>query len=274
MNKLSSSERAAVVAALVEGASVRSTVRLTGIAKGTILKLLVDLGAACAAFMSEALVNLKCRRIQCDEVWSFVYSKEKNIPESKLNEIGVGDTWTWTAIDADSKLIVSWMVGGRDAGYAHEFIRDLAGRLAHRVQLTTDGHRVYIDAIEDAFGAAVDYGMLVKLYGDTPEGEKRYSPAECTGIRRRIVQGDPDPAYISTSFVERQNLTMRMSMRRFTRLTNGFSKKIENHIANLAVYFMYYNFARVHSSLRVTPAMEAGVADHIWTIEEIVSLLD
>ena len=274
MNRLSTTDRARVVAALVEGNSIRSTVRMTGIAKNTITKLLVDLGVACSAFLSEALVNLKCRRIQCDEVWSFVYAKDANLPESKLNEIGVGSVWTWTALCADCKLIASWLIGGRDAGTAHEFIHDLAGRLAHRVQLTTDGHKVYIDAVEDAFGADVDYGMLVKVYGESSEGERRYSPAICTGAQKKTIQGRPDPRHISTSFVERSNLTLRMGQRRFTRLTNAFSKKIENHMAAVALFVMHYNFARVHQTLRVTPAMEAGITDHVWTIEEIVSLID
>lgn len=273
MNKLSTAKRAAVVAALVEGNSIRATVRMTGVAKNTVVKLLVELGTACDAYQRQALVNLRCRRIQCDEIWSFVYAKGKNAsPEMKM-EGTAGDVWTWTAIDADTKLMISWLVGGRDGGYAFEFMQDVAGRLAHRVQLTTDGHKPYLEAVEGAFGCDVDYAQLVKIYGQAPEGHRRYSPPVCTGMTRTVVSGAPAPAHVSTSYVERQNLTMRMSMRRFTRLTNGFSKKVENHAAAVALHFMYYNFARVHQTLRVTPAMEAGVADHAWMLAEIVGLL-
>jgi IS1 family transposase len=247
---------------------------MTGVAKGTVLKLLVDLGRACENFHRTRVVNIRSRRIQCDEIWCFCYAKEKNLPEEKRGQYGYGDVWTWTALDADSKLIVSWLVGERDAGYATEFINDVASRLDTRVQLTTDGLRAYLDAVEGAFGADVDYAQLVKLYGQAPEAEKRYSPAECIGCERKRVEGHPDPRHISTSFVERQNLTMRMSMRRFTRLTNAFSKKIENLEAAVALYFMWYNFGRIHQTLRVTPAMEAGIADHVWTVEEIVALMD
>jgi IS1 family transposase len=274
MNRLSKERQAAVVAALVEGNSIRSTVRMTGVAKNTVVKLLVDLGRACAKFQSKTLVNLRTRRIQADEIWSFVYAKEKHAKPEMKAEGTAGDVWTWTALDADSKLIVSWLVGGRDAGYAHAFMKDVAARVRNRVQLTTDGHKVYLSAVEDAFGSRVDYAQLVKIYGETPEGARRYSPAECTGTQLVSVQGDPDPAHISTSFVERQNLTMRMSMRRFTRLTNAFSKKVLNHEAAVALYFMHYNFARVHQTLRVTPAMEAGVSDHVWSIGQIIALLD
>lgn len=274
MNKLSTAKRAAVVAALVEGNSIRATVRMTGIAKNTVVKLLTDLGAACQRFHDQTVTDLKCRRIQCDEIWSFVYAKEKNAKPEMKDAGTAGDVWTWTALDADSKLIVSWLVGGRDGGYAYEFMQDVAGRLAHRVQLTTDGYKPYLEAVEGAFGCDVDYAQLVKLYGESPEGQRRYSPAVCTGAKKTAVQGAPDPAHIATSYVERQNLTMRMSMRRFTRLTNGFSKKVENHAAAVALHFMYYNFARVHQTLRVTPAMEAGVAHHVWTLAEIVGLLN
>ncbi len=274
MNKLTSAKRTAVVAALVEGNSIRATVRMTGVAKNTIVKLLVALGAACAGYQDETLRNLPCRRLQCDEIWSFVGAKDKNVPAEKAGTFGIGSVWTWTAIDADTKLVPSFLVGTRDLGSAFTFISDLASRLRSRVQLTTDGHKPYLSAVEDAFGGDVDYAVLQKLYGSDPAGEKRYSPAQCIGTRCEIVQGDPDPKHISTSYVERQNLTMRMSMRRFTRLTNAFSKKVENHAAAVALYFMYYNFGRVHQTLRVTPAMEAGVSDHIWTIEEIVGLLD
>lgn len=274
MNKLSSAKRAAVVAALVEGNSIRATVRMTGVAKNTVVKLLVDLGAACARYQDETLRSLPCRRLQCDEIWSFVGAKDKNVPAEKQGKFGIGSVWTWTAIDADTKLVPSFLVGTRDLGSAFTFISDVASRLRHRVQLTTDGHKPYLSAVEDAFGGDVDYAVLQKLYGSDPAGEKRYSPAQCIGTRCEVVQGNPDPKHISTSYVERQNLTMRMSMRRFTRLTNAFSKKVENHIAAVALYFMYYNFGRVHQTLRVTPAMEAGVADHVWTIAEIVALLD
>jgi IS1 family transposase len=275
MNTLSKKRRAQVVAALVEGNSIRSTVRMTGVAKGTVLKLLADLGRACEDFHRRTVVNIRSKRIQCDEIWAFCYAKEKNLPEEKRGQYGYGDVWTWTALDADSKLIVSWLVGERDAGYATEFINDVASRLDNtRVQLTTDGLRAYLDAVEGAFGADVDYAQLVKLYGQAPEAEKRYSPAECIGCERKRIEGNPDPRHISTSFVERQNLTMRMSMRRFTRLTNAFSKKIENLEAAVALHFMWYNFGRIHQTLRVTPAMEAGLTDHVWSVEEIVGLLD
>jgi IS1 family transposase len=274
MNKLSTEKRSQVVSALVEGNSIRATVRMTGVSKNTIAKLLLELGAACAEYLDKALVNLTCKRIQCDEIWSFCYAKEKNVPEEKRGQFGFGDVWTWTAMDADTKLIASWLVGGRDAGTAYGFMQDLTKRLKNRVQLTTDGHRAYLNAVEDAFGSNVDYAMLVKLYGSDRETEARYSPAECIGCREVIVSGSPNPKHISTSFIERQNLTMRMQMRRFTRLTNAFSKKIENHIASVAIHYMHYNFCRVHQALRVTPAMEAGIANHVWTIAEMLSILD
>ena len=274
MNKLTAAKRTQVVAALVEGTSVRATVRMTGVAKNTVSKLAMDLGRACAEYQSRTLVNLRSKRIQCDEVWSFVGAKQKNAKPELVAQGKAGDVWTWVAIDADSKLAVSWLVGGRDAGYAYVFMQDVAARLANRVQLTTDGHKPYLMAVEEAFGADIDFAQLIKLYGEAPEGEKRYSPAVCTGIRRIAVTGSPDPTYISTSFVERQNLSMRMGIRRFTRLTNAFSKKVENHEAAVALWFMYYNFARVHQTLRVTPAMEAGLASHVWTLAEIVALLD
>ncbi len=273
MNQLSVVKRVAVVAALVEGNSVRATARMTGVSKPTILKLLADLGAACARYQDEVVRNVRARRIQCDEIWQFCYAKAKNVPAEKQGVSGYGDVWTWVAIDAETKLIVSWLVGTRDAGTAYTFMMDVASRLRNRVQLTTDGHKPYLAAVEDAFGSDIDYAMLQKLYGSDPSAEKRYSPAQCIGTRCEVVTGDPDPKHISTSYIERQNLTMRMSMRRFTRLTNGFSKKVENHAAAVAIHFMHYNFARVHQTLRVTPAMEAGVADHIWTLEEIVGLL-
>jgi IS1 family transposase len=273
MNRLSQEQRARVVAALVEGNSIRSIVRMTGVAKNTVVKLLVDLGTACDEYQRRTLVNLRSRRIQCDEIWSFVYAKEKNA-DPKMKRAGTaGDIWTWTALDADSKLMVSWLVGARDAGYAQAFMEDVAYRMAHRVQLTTDGHKPYLNAVEGAFGMDVDYAQLVKLYGAPDAGERTYSPPVCIGCRKTAIMGNPDPAEISTSYVERANLTMRMSMRRFTRLTNAFSKKVENLEAAVALHFMWYNFGRVHQTLRVTPAMEAGVSDHVWTIEEIVALL-
>ena len=272
MNRLSTTDRVRVVASLVEGNSIRATVRMTGIAKNTIVKLLGELGAACSKYQDETIRNVRSRRVQCDEIWSFVGSKEKNTtPEKKAK--GCGDCWTWTALDADSKLVLSFRLGSRDAGTAYDFMQDLAGRLATRVQLTTDGHRPYLSAVDGAFGSEIDYAMLVKIYGSSGEPETRYSPAKCLGCIPNEIIGNPDPKHISTSYVERQNLTMRMSMRRFTRLTNGFSKKLENHAAMLALYFMYYNFGRVHQTLRVTPAMEARLADHVWAIEEIVALI-
>ncbi|HEV2617970.1 MAG TPA: IS1 family transposase [Candidatus Acidoferrales bacterium] len=274
MNKLSTEKRSQVVSALVEGNSIRATVRMTGVSKNTIAKLLSELGEACADYLDKALVNLNCKRIQCDEIWSFCYAKDKNVPEKLRGTFGYGDVWTWTAMDAESKLIVSWLVGGRDAGTAYGFMDDLSKRLANRVQLTTDGHRAYLSAVEEAFGSEIDYAMLVKLYGASDERDTRYSPPECISCRQVEISGHPDPKHISTSHVERQNLTMRMQMRRFTRLTNAFSKKIENHIASIAIHFMHYNFCRVHQSLRVTPAMEAHLTDHVWTIDEMLSILD
>lgn len=275
MNKLSKPKRAQVVAALVEGNSIRSTVRMTGVCKKAVLKLLVDLGTACARFQDHALRNLPCKRIQCDEIFSVCYAKKKNLPEALCGRFGYGDIWTWVAICADTKLVPCWLVGERNAEYANKFMHDLASRLVHRVQLTTDGFRPYLEAVDGAFGSEIDYAMLVKLYNTPSTGnEGRYSPGECCGTRRVRIMGDPDHAHVSTSFAERQNLTMRMSMRRFTRLTNAFSKKIENHRHAVALHYMYYNFARVHQTLRVTPAMQAGVADHVWSIEEIVGLLD
>lgn len=274
MNRLTIADRARVVAALVEGNSIRSTVRMTGVAKNTVAKLLLELGSACAAYHDEYVRDVRVRRLQCDEIWSFVGCKKKNAtPEQKQQ--GWGDVWTWTAIDADTKLCVAYLVGGRDAGWAGEFLQDAASRIRGRVQITTDGHRAYVDAVEDAFGADVDYAQLQKIYGaPSDEEQRRYSPAKCIGTDMKVVSGNPDPKHISTSFVERQNLTMRMSMRRFTRLTNGFSKKIENHMAAVALYFFFYNFCRVHQTLRVTPAMEAGLADHVWALDEMVALLE
>jgi IS1 family transposase len=277
MNKLSPERQAQIVKVLCEGNSIRSTARITNTAINTVVKLLRDVGAACAEYQDKHLRNLTCKTIQCDEIWSFCYAKQKNVPEDKQGRLGYGDVWTWTAIDADTKLVPSWLVGLRDAGYAFRFMRDLQSRLANRVQLTTDGHRVYLNAVEDVFGADIDFAMLVKLYGAEPEGEARYSPAKCISAEPHVINGNPDPSKISTSYAERQNLNMRMSMRRFTRLTNAFSKKMENHELAIALYFMYYNFARPHKSLANpyprTPAIAAGLANHIWTVEEILKLV-
>lgn len=274
MNRLDTARRVLVVRALVEGVSLRGTVRLTGVARMTVEKLLRDLGAACAKYQDEQLRNLKCKRLQCDEIWSFVYAKEKNVPQTKRGTFGYGDVWTWTAIDADTKLVPSWRIGPRDLGTAYDFMHDLAERLSGRVQLTTDGLKVYLEAVESAFNLQIDYAVLQKIYGSEPEAEKRYSPAKCIGCEMQIVSGKPNPKDISTSYVERQNLTMRMSMRRFTRLTNPFSKKLEMHEHAVALHFMHYNFVKIHQTLRITPAMAAGVTDRLWEIRDIVALLD
>jgi len=274
MNKLSTEERTRVVAALVEGNSMRAVTRMTGVHRTTIQNLLVDLGKACSEYQDKAFQNLKCKRIQCDEIWSFVGSKEKNTSAEKKAE-GWGDVWTWVALDADTKLVPTWFVGTRDASAAYHFIHDLKARLANRVQLTTDGHKAYLSAVEDAFGAEVDYAQLIKIYGNAPEGaEVRYSPAQCMGARKGLVTGAPEFKHVSTSYVERQNLTMRMSMKRFARLSNGFSKKVENHEHNLALHYMNYNFCRIHQTLRCTPAMAAGVTDHVWSLAELIALLN
>ncbi len=274
MNRLPLERRANILGLLAEGNGLRTASRLADVSINTVTKLLVDVGTACEQYQDRALRDLKCKRIQCDEIWSFVYAKVKNLPERYKGAFGYGDVWTWTALDADSKLVPSWAVGRRDAFTAQRFITDLASRLAHRVQLTTDGHRVYLEAVEGAFGADVDYAMLVKLYGGDSgrDAEARYSPAQCLGTRTVCIAGRPDERHISTSFAERQNLSMRMGIRRFTRLTNAFSKKVDNHKAALALYFMHYNFARIHKTLRVTPAMEGGVADHVWSLAEIAQL--
>ncbi len=274
MNKLSTEKRVQVIKCLVEGNSIRSTVRITGIAKNTVVKLLKDVGKVCSEYQDKAFRNLSCKRLQCDEIWSFCYAKERNVPNKYKGQFGYGDVWTWTAICADSKLIPSWLVGNRDGDTAYVFINDLASRLKHRVQLTTDGHKAYLEAVEDSFGPDIDYAMLIKIYGSTQEEEKRYSPAKIIDTERKKIMGNPDPNHISTSYAERQNLTMRMSMRRFTRLTNGFSKKVENLTHAVSLHFMYYNFCRIHRSLKVTPAMEAGVTDQLWDVEDIVNILN
>jgi IS1 family transposase len=276
MNKLTDEKRAAVIRALVEGNSIRSTVRMTGVAKNTVAKLLVDAGAACSEYQNQTLRNLPCKRLQCDEIWSFCYAKSKNVPAEMKGERGVGDVWTWTAICADTKLIPSWQVGARDSATAFRFMSDLSERLANRVQLTTDGNRVYIEAVEHYFGSNIDYAMLIKHYGgegSNAKPETRYSPGKVVSISASKLRGNPDPDHVSTSYAERANLTMRMCMRRFTRLTNAFSKKIENHCAAISLHFMYYNFVRRHQTLRVTPAMAAGVTNRLWSIEDVVGLL-
>lgn len=271
MNKLSTSGRVKVVSALVEGMGINATCRMTGVSKPTVLKLLSDLGQACYAYHDQHVRGLKSKRVQCDEIWSFVGAKMKNTTEEKLAQ-GWGDVWTWTALDADSKLMVSYLVGQRGPRWANAFMEDVASRIDSRIQITTDGHRAYAEAVEGAFGMDVDYAMLIKLYG-SDSFDTRYIPGECIGIRTAVLQGNPDPKHISTSFVERQNLTMRMSMRRFTRLTNAHSKKLANHEAAIALHYMHYNFCRIHSTLRVTPAMEAGLAAHVWSMDELVGLL-
>jgi IS1 family transposase len=251
------------------------TCRMTGVAKGTVLKLVAELGEACREYMDKNLRGLSCQRIQADEIWSFCYAKSKNVPEEKRGRFGYGDVWTWTAIDADTKLIASFHVGTRDAGCAYEFMNDLAGRLKHRVQLTTDGHRAYLTAVDLAFGNhQIDYAMLVKQYGVPADADHRYSPPECIGMEIVPVAGNPDPEHISTSYVERQNLTIRMGNRRFTRLTNAFSKKVENHTHQLAIHFFHYNYVRIHQTLRCSPAMEAKVTDKLWSVADMVALMD
>src|SRR4030042_456786 len=272
MNKLSIKRRARIIGCLVEGNSLRATARMTDSAKNTVVKLLVDIGQACAEYQNQTLRNLTCKRLQCDEIWSFCYAKEKNVPRDKKGQFGYGDVWTFTAICADSKLIPSWWIGRRDLENATIFMKDLAGRLKNRVQLTTDGHKMYLEAVESAFGSEVDFSQLIKIYGPSQESEIRYGPAQCIGIEKHKINGNPENKAISTSFVERQNLTMRMNMRRFTRLTNAFSKKVENLACAVALHFMYYNFCRIHQTLRVIPAMEAKVTDHIWDIEDILNL--
>jgi len=275
MNKLTPEKRVQILHLLCEGMSIRAITRTTGASKNTVAKLLEDTGRICAAYHDEHVRGVKSKRVQVDEIWSFTYAKQKNVAAAKSAPDGAGDTWTWTAIDADNKLVLSWFVGGRDAYCAHAFINDLASRLANRVQLTSDGLKAYLEAVEGAFGADVDYAQLVKLYGASPESAKgRYSPADCTGAIKTPVEGDPDPKHISTSYVERQNLTMRMHMRRFTRLTNGFSKKVEQHANAVALHFMYYNFCRTHKTLRMTPAMAAGVTNRLWDVKDIVALIE
>ena len=277
MNTLPLKTRKLIIRCLVEGESIRATARTADVSKNTVTKLLINTGKACADYQDKALRDLPCKRIQVDELWSFIYAKEKNVARAKSAPLEAGDVWTWTAIDAETKLVPSWRVGDRSGETAIDFMDDLRSRLVNRVQLTSDGHKAYLEAVEGAFGGDVDYAQLIKLYGSEGgvSSDKRYSPAECTGIRKRRVEGNPDLAHVSTSYVERNNLTMRMSIRRFTRLTNAFSKKIENHAYSVALHFMHYNFCRQHKSLDgIRPAMAAGVTDRLWDIEDIVRLVD
>lgn len=253
---------------------MRSISRVADVSINTVTGLLEKAGEACLAHHDEAVQGVKSKRIQCDEIWAFCYAKQKNVETAKAAPEDAGDLWTWTALDADSKLIVSYLIGGRDAGYANDFMQDVASRLANRVQLTTDGHKAYLEAVEGAFGADVDYAMLIKLYGSTPGPAGRYSPADCTGIIKHSIEGKPDRKHVSTSYVERSNLTMRMQMRRFTRLTNGFSKKAVNHGHMVALYTTWYNFVRQHKTLQCSPAMAAGLSQTLWGMEDVVALID
>ncbi len=271
MNRLPIAKRAQIIQMLVEGSSLRATSRMADVSINTVTKLLVDVAEAAYQYHDRAVRDVRCKRVQADEIWCFVGAKAKNVPAAREQE-GWGDVWTWTAIDADTKLCVSYLVGGRDGWWATEFMKDVAGRIRGRVQLTTDGHRAYLNAVEDAFGSDVDYAQLQKVYGASNEGHSRYSPGTCIGCDMKTVSGAPNPKHVSTSYVERANLTMRMGMRRFTRLTNAFSKKVENHAAAVALHFIHYNFARIHKTLRITPAMAAGISDHVWSYEEIAQL--
>lgn len=273
MNKLDSSRRSTILGLMTEGCSIRSISRITSASKNTISKLLSDVGEVCSEYQNNVFKNLNCKRLQVDEIWSFCYAKQKNVLAAKAAPEYAGDVWTWVAIDADTKLAPSWLVGKRDADDATIFISDLAGRLNSKVQLTSDGHKAYLTAVEDAFGCEIDYAMLVKQYGKAIEDEKRYSPAACLGTKKTIITGKPDKEHISTSYIERQNLNIRMGNRRFTRLTNAFSKKIENHEYAMALYFMHYNFVRIHQTLKVTPAMAAGVTNRLWDYKDIINLL-
>jgi IS1 family transposase len=274
MNKLAKKDRARILHLLCEGQSIRAVTRLTGASKNTVIKLLVDAGRACSAYQDRVLRNLTAQRVQLDEIWSFAYAKDANVKNAKAAPEGAGDVWTWTAIDADTKLLISWHVGDRGTETALHFLHDLKGRLANRIQLTSDGHKTYLQAVDTIFGDDVDYAMLVKIYGQSPAGERRYSPAVCLGAHKEKKIGNPDPKHVSTSYVERHNLTMRMHMRRFTRLTNAFSKKVENHVAAVALHSMYYNFVREHKALRVSPAMAAGVTDRLWEMDDLVDMLE
>ena len=274
MNALPRHKKVLILKCLTEGMSIRAVARIADVSRNTVTKLVIDAGKACADYQDRTLRGLACRHVQVDEAWCFVYAKAKNVPRAKSAPAEAGDVWTWVAMDADSKLVPSWRVGDRSGATAIDLMDDLRARLANRVQLTSDGHKAYLEAVEGAFGGDVDYAQLVKLYGNAPEAEKRYSPATCIGTRKRRVEGDPDLAHVSTSFIERQNLTMRMSMRRFTRLTNAFSKKLANHAHAVALHYMVYNFCRIHQSLGVTPAMEAGVTGRLWEIADVVQMVE
>ena len=274
MNRLSIEQRAALLGMLVEGNSLRACARMADVSLNTVTKLVVEAGAACEQFHNERVNNLRVRRLQCDEIWSFIGAKAKNTTREKKAE-GWGDAWTWIGLDADTKLCVSWLVGGRHAGWARDFMEDCASRIRGRVQVTTDGHRAYLEAVEGAFGMDCDYAMLHKIYGAPSDDEaRRYSPARCIGTDQKVISGNPDPDHVSTSYVERYNLTMRMGMRRFTRLTNAFSKKLQNHIAMIAIHTVHYNFVRLHKTLRCTPSMAAGLSDHLWNLEDMVRMID
>lgn len=273
MNKLPLEKRVLILTALAEGSSMRSTARLAGVSFNTVVKLLIDAGKACARYQHEKMRNLKCDRLQVDEIWSFCAMKAKNVPDERKGEWGIGDIWTFAGICADTKLVPCWLVGLRDAGHATHFLKDLASRLTKRIQLTTDGHKMYLEAVENAFAGQIDFAQLIKVYGSTGD-ETRYSPPECIGCESKKIEGDPDPDHISTSFIERQNLTMRMRMRRFTRLTNAFSKKVENLEHAIALFYMHYNFIQVHKTLKKTPAMAAGVTNHRWTMEDVIAMME
>ncbi len=273
-NVLSAAKRVQIVSALIEGMSVRATARMVNVSKDTVGKLSLELGEACIRYMDETLRNLTCKRLQVDEVWAFCYAKAKNVPADKKGTFGFGDLWAFTAVDADTKLIPTFLVGSRDAGTATDFMQDLAGRLVNRVQLTTDGHKMYLSAVEDAFGGGIDFAQLVKVYGPSAEGsEVRYSPADCLGTQKHAVVGCPDPKHVSSSYVERHNLTLRMGIRRYTRLTNAHSKRLANHTAALGLFLCYYNFCRIHQTIRCTPAMAAGVTSKVLKIEDLIALL-
>ena len=277
MNKLSLERKTQVIKVLCEGNSIRSTARITGTAINTVVTLLKQVGLACLEYQDKNLRNLTSKRIECDEIWSFCYAKQKNVPEDKKGQFGYGDIWTFVALDADSKLVLSWLVGIREPEYAYEFVKDVKERVSNRIQLTTDGHRMYYEAVDNTFGDAIDYAMLIKSYHDSGDESGRYSPPRCNKTKTKLIKGSPDMSKVSTSYIERQNLTMRMNMRRFTRLTNAFSKKLENHMYALALYFMHYNFVKTHRTLATpyprTPAMAAGLSDHIWGFREIVGLI-
>ena len=274
MNTLPRYKKVLILKCLTEGMSIRAVARIADVSRNTVTKLVIDAGKACADYQDRTLRGLACQRVQVDEAWCFVYAKAKNVPRAKSAPAEAGDVWTWVAMDADTKLVPSWRVGDRSGATAIDLMDDLRARLTNRVQITSDGHKAYLEAVEGAFGGDVDYAQLIKLYGEAPDAEKRYSPATCIGTRKRRVEGNPDPDYVSTSYIERQNLTMRMSMRRFTRLTNAFSKKLENHAHAIALHYMVYNFCRIHQSLNVTPAMEAGVTDRLWEIADVVDMVE